>query len=64
VADIAARCGFTSATYFFHAFRQHFGHGPATSAVGVVSESHLHQPRRTILCGNAADAVRSCPDNS
>jgi len=26
VADIAARCGFTSATYFSHAFRQHFGH--------------------------------------
>jgi AraC-like DNA-binding protein len=25
VADIAARCGFTSATYFSHAFRQHFG---------------------------------------
>ena len=26
VANIAARCGFTSATYFSHAFRQHFGH--------------------------------------
>jgi AraC-like DNA-binding protein len=26
VADIAARCGFTSATYFSHAFCQHFGH--------------------------------------
>jgi AraC-like DNA-binding protein len=26
VADIAARCGFTSATYFSHAFHQHFGH--------------------------------------
>ena len=26
VADIAARCGFTSAAYFSHAFRQHFGH--------------------------------------
>jgi AraC-like DNA-binding protein len=26
VADIAARCGFTSATYFSHTFRQHFGH--------------------------------------
>lgn len=26
VADIAARCGFTSATYFSHAFRQYFGH--------------------------------------
>ena len=26
VADIAARCGFTSVTYFSHAFRQHFGH--------------------------------------
>lgn len=25
VADIAARCGFTSVTYFSHAFRQHFG---------------------------------------
>jgi AraC-like DNA-binding protein len=25
VADIAARCGFSSATYFSHAFRQHFG---------------------------------------
>jgi AraC-like DNA-binding protein len=26
VTDIAARCGFTSITYFSHAFRQHFGH--------------------------------------
>jgi len=26
VADIAARCGFTSVTYFSHAFRNHFGH--------------------------------------
>jgi len=26
VADIAARCGFTSVTYFSHTFRQHFGH--------------------------------------
>jgi|SRR5450756_486770 len=26
VAEIAARCGFTSATYFSHAFRQHFNH--------------------------------------
>jgi AraC-like DNA-binding protein len=26
VADIAARCGFTSAAYFSHAFRRHFGH--------------------------------------
>ena len=26
VADIAARCGFTSVTYFSHAFRQHFGY--------------------------------------
>ena len=26
VADIAAQCGFTSAAYFSHAFRQHFGH--------------------------------------
>lgn len=26
VAEVAARCGFTSATYFSHAFRQHFGH--------------------------------------
>ena len=26
VADIAARCGFTSATYFSHTFHQHFGH--------------------------------------
>ena len=26
VADIAPRCGFTSVTYFSHAFRQHFGH--------------------------------------
>jgi AraC-like DNA-binding protein len=26
VAEIAAACGFTSATYFSHAFRQHFGH--------------------------------------
>ena len=26
VADIAARCGFTSVTYFSHAFRQQFGH--------------------------------------
>jgi AraC-like DNA-binding protein len=25
VADIAARCGFTSVTYFSHAFRDHFG---------------------------------------
>jgi AraC-like DNA-binding protein len=25
VADIAARCGFTSAAYFSHAFRRHFG---------------------------------------
>jgi AraC-like DNA-binding protein len=25
VADVAAQCGFTSATYFSHAFRQHFG---------------------------------------
>jgi AraC-like DNA-binding protein len=25
VADIAARCGFTSSAYFSHAFRQHFG---------------------------------------
>jgi AraC-like DNA-binding protein len=25
VADVAARCGFTSANYFSHAFRQHFG---------------------------------------
>jgi AraC-like DNA-binding protein len=26
VAEVAARCGFTSASYFSHAFRQHFGH--------------------------------------
>jgi AraC-like DNA-binding protein len=26
VATIATRCGFTSVTYFSHAFRQHFGH--------------------------------------
>jgi AraC-like DNA-binding protein len=26
VADVAGSCGFTSATYFSHAFRQHFGH--------------------------------------
>ena len=26
VADIAARCGFTSVTYISHAFRQYFGH--------------------------------------
>jgi AraC-like DNA-binding protein len=26
VAEVATRCGFTSATYFSHAFRQHFGH--------------------------------------
>ena len=26
VADIAARCGFTSAAYFSHAFRRQFGH--------------------------------------
>ena len=26
VAEAAARCGFTSASYFSHAFRQHFGH--------------------------------------
>jgi len=26
VADVAALCGFTSATYFSHAFRNHFGH--------------------------------------
>ena len=26
VANVAASCGFTSATYFSHAFRQHFGH--------------------------------------
>ena len=25
VADVAARCGFTSATYFSHAFRERFG---------------------------------------
>ena len=25
VADVAARCGFTSADYFSHVFRQHFG---------------------------------------
>jgi AraC-like DNA-binding protein len=25
VADAAARCGFTSAAYFSHVFRQHFG---------------------------------------
>jgi AraC-like DNA-binding protein len=25
VADVAARCGFTSAAYFSHAFRKHFG---------------------------------------
>ena len=32
VADVATSCGFTSATYFSHAFRQHFGHRQATSA--------------------------------
>jgi AraC-like DNA-binding protein len=26
VADVAAQCGFTSSSYFSHAFRQHFGH--------------------------------------
>jgi AraC-like DNA-binding protein len=26
VAEVAAQCGFTSDTYFSHAFRQHFGH--------------------------------------
>jgi AraC-like DNA-binding protein len=26
VAEVAARCGFTSASYFSHAFRQRFGH--------------------------------------
>jgi AraC-like DNA-binding protein len=26
VAEAAARCGFTSAAYFSHAFRRHFGH--------------------------------------
>jgi AraC-like DNA-binding protein len=25
VAEVAARCGFTSASYFSHAFRGHFG---------------------------------------
>ena len=25
VAEVAARCGFTSATYFSHAFRERFG---------------------------------------
>jgi transcriptional regulator GlxA family with amidase domain len=25
VADVAARCGFSSAAYFSHAFRLHFG---------------------------------------
>jgi AraC-like DNA-binding protein len=42
VADIAARCGFTSVTYFSHAFRQRFGHratevrqlAPAESGLG------------------------------
>jgi AraC-like DNA-binding protein len=29
VADIAARCGFTSVTYFSHVFRQFFGHRAA-----------------------------------
>jgi AraC-like DNA-binding protein len=26
IADVAARCGFTSVTYFSHTFRHHFGH--------------------------------------
>lgn len=29
VSDIAVRCGFTSVTYFTHAFRAHFGHRPS-----------------------------------
>src|ERR1700761_1720772 len=43
VADVAARCGFTSITYFSHMFRQHFGfrasdlrHGAPATESGIV----------------------------
>jgi len=46
VADIAAGCGFTSVTYFSHAFRQHFGHRASDIRGGVARES-LHHARRS-----------------
>jgi len=46
VADIAARCGFTSVTYFSHAFRQHFGHR-ASDIRGEVARESRHHARRS-----------------
>jgi AraC-like DNA-binding protein len=43
VADISARCGFTSVTYFSHAFRQHFGHR-ATEVRRLTSDFRHPQP--------------------
>ena len=44
VVDIAVQCGFTSATYFSHAFRQHFGHR-ASDIRGSVNLTALSQFR-------------------
>lgn len=41
VTEVAARCGFTSATYFSHAFRQHFGH----RASDIRGQRHRQQSR-------------------
>ena len=51
VADVAARCGFTSITYFSHVFRQHFGfrasdlrHGAPATESGIVDRSPTSAP--------------------
>jgi AraC-like DNA-binding protein len=37
VAEVAARCGFTSAAYFSHAFRNHFGHRAGDLRAGAAA---------------------------
>ncbi len=37
VAEVAARCGFTSAAYFSHAFRHHFGHRAGDLRAGAAA---------------------------
>jgi AraC-like DNA-binding protein len=49
VADIAARCGFTSAAYFSHVFRARFGQraSEARASEARASEARASEPRAT-----------------
>ena len=51
VAEVAARCGFTSAAYFSHAFRQHFGLSASDvrrSARDAQRDAQHDTPRNTV----------------